>query len=714
MAETATTTGGEGGTSGDYSGRSLRLDTLVRLRWLAVAGQAVAVVFVRFVLDFPLPLFVCIVLIALSALLNVALRARSPATRRLPEWPAFALLAYDVLQLGALLYVTGGLENQFAILLLVPEIVSAATLPPRPTVLLGLMVVAAASVLAGSHWPLPWYPGDAFTLPLVYIAGGWVALVWACAFTGIYAFRVASEARQLARAVNAAEMVLAREQHLYALDGLAAAAAHELGTPLATIALVAKELERDTPAGSPHADDLALLISQSLRCRDILARLTSLSGQADDHRARRPLSHLIEQVVEAYRAFPVEIDAAPPKGEGPEPVGIRNPAIVQGLSNLVENAVDFAANKVTVATEWTATEVVVTIADDGPGFAIGIIDRIGEPYVTTRARAGEGLAEGEADGLGLGVFIAKTLLERSGASMTLSNREPPATGAVVVSIHDLSFEHLPQTFNMRSRTQLRLTVRHSAKRAARILTLSEYTRRDLIDTYGIEANRISAIPLAAPAHFAPVTEKRELQRVRHTYGIEGDYFLSVGSIQPRKNLVRLVKAYALLRGHDSNVKLPKLVLVGKCAWLYDETLRALEESGMKDAVVLTGYVPDEDLPALYSGALCFIYPSYFEGFGLPPLEAMKCGTPVIVGNKTSLPEVVGDAGITVDPFDVDSIAAAIQRLTGDADLRQELRVKGQRRASMFDWRETARRTLEVYEEVVRQTGASRQQAGSTQ
>jgi len=284
---------------------------------------------------------------------------------------------------------------------------------------------------------------------------------------------------------------------------------------------------------------------------------------------------------------------------------------------------------------------------------------------------------------------------------------------VVVSIHDLSFEHLPQTFKRRSRTQLRLTVRHSAKRAARILTLSEYTRQDLIDTYGIEANRISAIPLAAPAHFAPVTEKRELRRVRHTYGIEGDYFLSVGSIQPRKNLVRLVKAYALLRGHDSNVKLPKLVLVGKCAWLYDETLRALEESGVKDAVVLTGYVPDEDLPALYSGALCFIYPSYFEGFGLPPLEAMKCGTPVIVGNKTSLPEVVGDAGITVDPFDVDSIAAAIMRLTGDPDLRQELSGKGQKRASMFDWRDTARRTLEVYEEVVRQTGASRQQAGST-
>jgi glycosyltransferase involved in cell wall biosynthesis len=269
---------------------------------------------------------------------------------------------------------------------------------------------------------------------------------------------------------------------------------------------------------------------------------------------------------------------------------------------------------------------------------------------------------------------------------------------VVVSIHDLSFEHLPQTFNRRSRTQLRLTVRHSARRATRILSLSEHTRGDIMKTYGIEAERIKAIPLAAPDHFARVEDNRELQRVRHTYGIHGDYILSVGSIQPRKNLARLVKAYASLRGNYSADKLPKLVLVGKCAWLYDETLRALTETGVKETVVLTGYVPQEDLPALYSGALCFVYPSYFEGFGLPPLEAMKCGAPVIVGNRTSLPEVVGDAALSVDPFDVDAIAAAIKRLMKTPDLRCELSLKGQERARAFSWQETARQTLRVYEE----------------
>jgi len=272
---------------------------------------------------------------------------------------------------------------------------------------------------------------------------------------------------------------------------------------------------------------------------------------------------------------------------------------------------------------------------------------------------------------------------------------------VVVSIHDLSFEHLPETFKRRSRTQLRLTVRHSARRATRILSLSEHTRRDIIETYRIDAEKVSAIPLAAAEHFGPVNDNRELQRVRHNYGIAGDYILCVGSIQPRKNLARLIRAYALLRGNSSADKLPKLVLVGKCAWLYDETLRTLEKAGVKDTVVVTGYVPESDLPALYSGALCFVYPSYFEGFGLPPLEAMKCGAPVIVGDRTSLPEVVGDAALSVDPFDIEAIAAAITRLVNNSTLRHELSVRGQERARMFSWQHTARETLKVYTEVAK-------------
>lgn len=428
----------------DFASRSLRLDTLVRLRWLAVGGQTVAVLVVAVGLGFDLPVGLCFVLIGLSAVLNLVLRLRYPATLRLADRPAAGLLAYDVLQLAGLLFLTGGLENPFAILILVPVIVSATTLAPRATTLLGGLVIVAASILAVVHWPLPFGNGQ-LPVPLVYVyvAGDWVALVSACIFTGVYAFRVAEEARQLAKALNATEMVLAREQHLYALDGLAAAAAHELGTPLATIALVAKELERELPPGSPQAEDVALLKSQSQRCRDILAKLTSLSSQADQHLSRQPLSHLVEEVVEPYRGFSTRIAVTINRGEGSEPVGRHNPAIVQGLANLVENAVDFARDKVEVIAGWDAEHVSVAITDDGPGFAAGIMERLGDPYLTTRP-SGE-LVDREAGGLGLGVFIAKTLLERSGARLSLANREAPDSGAIVTvewprAAMDVAFE----------------------------------------------------------------------------------------------------------------------------------------------------------------------------------------------------------------------------------------------------------------------------------
>lgn len=268
---------------------------------------------------------------------------------------------------------------------------------------------------------------------------------------------------------------------------------------------------------------------------------------------------------------------------------------------------------------------------------------------------------------------------------------------IVVSIHDLSFEHLPETFKWRSRKQLRITVRRSARAASQVIALSDYARNDIVNTYGLEPEKVSVIPLAASAHFQPVKGEEQLQRVRQTYGIEGDYILSVGAIQPRKNLSRLVAAYSRLRRVGPQGNLPKLVLVGKCAWLYDETLRTIKELGVSESVILTGYVPESDLPALYSGALCFVYPSYFEGFGLPPLEAMQCGAPVIVGDKTSLPEVVGDAGILMDPFDVDDMAAAIEKVISDSNLREQLRVKGLERAKLFNWQKTARQTLAAYQ-----------------
>ena len=280
---------------------------------------------------------------------------------------------------------------------------------------------------------------------------------------------------------------------------------------------------------------------------------------------------------------------------------------------------------------------------------------------------------------------------------------PFAPCPVVATIHDLAFEHLPDTFKRRSWMQLRLTVRRTARRAAQIITVSEYSKRDIVETYGVAPDRVTVTHEAAAEHFRPVTDERELRRVRQLYGIEGDYILAVGSVQPRKNLARLVSAYSDLRRRRAQAKLPRLVIVGKLAWLYEETLRAVEERGVRDAVTFTGYVPEGDLPALYSGALCFAYPSFFEGFGLPPIEAMRCGAPVLVGDRTSLPEVVGDAGLLFDPFDTAAISDALARVVDDAGLRQHLRERGLARAAQFDWRETARRTLEVYQRATRRS-----------
>ncbi len=412
-----------------FSGRRLRLSTLVNLRWLAVTGQAIAVVIVAYWFEFPLPTGWCFLLIAMSAWLNIGLRIRFPSTLRVdPNW-ATVLLGYDILQLAGLLYLTGGLQNPFAILLLSPVTVSATTLAPDKTFLLGCLVLAAATGLIFVHEPLPWFPGESFKAPLHYLGGVWVALVSSLVFIAFYAFRVAEEARQLSDALAATELVLQREQHLSALDGLAAAAAYELGTPLATIALVARELDRELPAGDPHGEDVRLILSQSQRCREILGKLTSLSSEPEEHLGRMPLSHILEEVTAPHRDFGVAI-VVEKKGVGPEPVSGRNPGLLYGLGNLVENAVDFAESAVHLAASWTESTVSIVIMDDGPGFAPEIIDRIGEPYVTTR-RSEAHAPSGEHGGLGLGFFIAKTLIERSGARLALANRRGPESGAIV-------------------------------------------------------------------------------------------------------------------------------------------------------------------------------------------------------------------------------------------------------------------------------------------
>jgi two-component system, sensor histidine kinase RegB len=411
--------------------RNVRLDTLVRLRWLAVFGQFAAVLVVHFGLEFEVPIWACLAVIALSALLNVALRIGFHQTQWLEPDRAAWLLGFDIAELAALLYLTGGLENPFAFLLLGPVLISATALPPRMTLLIGTFAMLCATVLVFFHYDLPWDNEDPLQLPEIYMVGVWLSILLAIGYIGVYTWQIAEEARQLSDALAATELVLAREQHLSQLDGLAAAAAHELGTPLSTITVVVREIERALEPNSPHTDDVKLLREQAQRCREILSKITELpAGEPFD---RMPLSALIEEAVAPHRNFGIQIGVTLPPNRSAEPVGARNPAIRYGLGNLIENAVDFAHRRVEIFAQWTAAEVSISISDDGPGFAPEIVDRIGAPYVTHRrpGSRGPGDDEGAVFGLGLGFFIAKTLLERSGAKLSLTNQAPPLHGATI-------------------------------------------------------------------------------------------------------------------------------------------------------------------------------------------------------------------------------------------------------------------------------------------
>ncbi|MCR9137198.1 MAG: ActS/PrrB/RegB family redox-sensitive histidine kinase [Alphaproteobacteria bacterium] len=401
----------------------LRLRTLIRLRTLAIIGQCIAVVVVGYGFEFPMPIASCFLLIACLALLNLALRLVYPANHRLSPTMSTIVLGLDILQLAALLYMTGGLENPFSILISVPVIIASASLPVRNIIALGVIAVAAVTALAFYHLPLPWYPGVTFDAPLLLVIGMWIAIVSTSAFAAFYAYRVSAEAGELADALVATEFALQREQHLSALDGLAAAAAHELGTPLATITVVAREMERALGDDERFGEDVQLLRSQSERCRDIMRRLATLSSTEEAHMRQLPLSSLIEEVIAPHREFGVDISVKHEERTGTEPIGHRNAGIVYGLGNLVENAVDFARSAISLHTVSDADTVSITIEDDGPGFAADILPRIGDPYVAGRPRGGKP----SAGGLGLGLFIAKTLLERSGAELKFSNQ--PGGGA---------------------------------------------------------------------------------------------------------------------------------------------------------------------------------------------------------------------------------------------------------------------------------------------
>lgn len=412
---------------GFWTGESrVRLRTLILLRWLAIGGQTVAVLFVRYGLDVDFPLLWALGAICISIALNLALMAARRSQELAREWEAAGQLTYDVIQLAVLLALTGGLQNPFVFLFIAPVAVSATILRPAVTAMLAALTFVCVGALSVLRFPLPWPDGGSFDLPPLYQMGIAAAVLVGLGFTSVYAWRVAAEEERLNIALAAVQAVLSREQTLSALGGLAAAAAHELGTPLATIHLVAKEMARTSPPDDPRAEDLQLLVTQSERCRSILGQLSARREQGDVMLQRAPIRAMLEEIADPHEGLGPEIII---RTEGDGPLEVRRmPEIVHSLGGIVENAVGFAQTRVEFEARWDQNQLEITVRDDGPGFAPAVLNRLGEPYLTERDR------EGMAGGLGLGFFIAKTLLERTGAKLEVRNRRQPEQGAVVKAI----------------------------------------------------------------------------------------------------------------------------------------------------------------------------------------------------------------------------------------------------------------------------------------
>ena len=394
--------------------------TLIQIRWIGVVGQLVTVLIVQYGLSYDLPLAPALAIIAVSAMLNLAAIIQGRLRTRLSPRDAAIYLAYDAVQLSAMLFLTGGMENPFVILLLAPLTVGALILPLKLTVALTYLTVICVTLLAFWQYPIPGADeAAAAPAPFVYRLGVWIALTLAAMLIAAYVWSVAEEGRQMAAGLSETRLALAREQQVSAVGALAAAAAHELGTPLGTIALAARELDDDLPAESSTRADALLIVQESQRCREILAELTrhpAADGGAPFELLTLP--GLIEAASMPFQRPGIEIAAETvPRDSSRAPQTRRTPEAVHGLGNLLQNAIQFARRRVSVRAEWSRREVTISIADDGPGFAHGVLSRLGDPYVSGKDT---GRGSGESH-MGLGIFIAVTLLARNGARVRFAN-----------------------------------------------------------------------------------------------------------------------------------------------------------------------------------------------------------------------------------------------------------------------------------------------------
>lgn len=419
----------------------VRLRTLTMLRWIAIAGQISGLITVPWYYDLVIPVGPCSMAVGASMALNIWITLVFPANKRLADHEAMLMLLFDLAQMVFLVSLTGGLNNPFALLVIVPVTISASALELKSTIFLGGLSVQLVTAVAFIYKPLRFKTGEVLSLPLQFETGFWLAIVSGTVFLAAYARRIAVEMRAMSDALLAAQMALAREQKLTDLGGVVAAAAHELGTPLATIKMVAAELIDELEGQPGLQDDAKLIRAQTDRCRDIL-RSMGRAGKDDLLLRQAPLIAVVREAAEPHMERGKKVEITDHLGLPFPPAVLRRPEVIHGLRNLIQNAVDFAASTVWVDLEWRDGQIRVRIVDDGEGFPPHLIQRIGDPFVRQRREPQQEGLRPEYEGMGLGLFIAKTLLERSGAGLTFANAtdpflspsERPVRGGAVVEV----------------------------------------------------------------------------------------------------------------------------------------------------------------------------------------------------------------------------------------------------------------------------------------
>ena len=426
----------------------LRLRTLIVLRWMAIAGQLAAISVSYFYLELRLPLGLCYLVVGAAVIANLVSSFVFPENRRLTDREAMLVLLFDLAQLSFLLYLTGGLTNPFALLIIAPVIISASALQSRITILLGLVAICLISLAGAFNIPLRFADGTILSIPELVEYGFWLSIVIGILFLGFYSHRVATEIQSMSDALLATQMALAREQKLTALGGVVAAAAHELGTPLATIKLVSAEMIAELADNPELRDDAQLIRDQADRCRDIL-RSMGRTGKTDLLLMRAPLAEMLREAADPHMERGKSVVFAV-SGGPTQPLVQRKPEVIHGLRNLIQNAVDFSRATVWVDAEWGARTLTIRVVDDGAGYPAHILGRIGDPFVTRRQFPRQTEERPEYEGMGLGLFIAKTLLERSGAELSFANGAGPGSsparcGAIVEVIWPLAEIAAPQS-----------------------------------------------------------------------------------------------------------------------------------------------------------------------------------------------------------------------------------------------------------------------------